>query len=162
MATGDPMFSPEELAADEAREEAAKQEYAKKLAQGFFKDGGVRNIVIENVEKEEKTSKAGNQYTLHTFTLKDADTSEEETLVDRDFQFVNALAPIKKQLGTDLRLGVTVLKLTTIKKGEREWNGVNYPVYAHSLELVSNPIDKLGNGVATKNAEKHEDGAIPF
>jgi hypothetical protein len=158
MAIGDPAFTSEELDAEFKREEEQRREYEAKLANGFFKDGGVRKVVIEHIAKEDKVSQKGNNYILHTYTLKDVETQEEEVLADRDFAFTNALGPVKKQLGTDLRLGVTVLKVTTTKKGEREYNGVKYPQWTHEIEMVDNPI-----GATTKPGEDKTDvGSIPF
>lgn len=135
---GDSLFTKEELEAEFAREEAARKEYEAKLANGFFKDGGVRKVVITNVVKEEKVSSKGNNYVLHTYTFQDVDDSRIEEVVDRDFAITNALGPVKKLLGVNLKVGVTVLKLSTVKKGEKEWNGVNYPIWSHVIELESN------------------------
>jgi len=160
MGYGEPAFSSAEIEADLKREEEQRRELEHKLQHGFFQDGKTRNIVITDISKEEKISQKNNPYTLHTYMLKDVDTNEEEQVVDRDFAVTQALGPVKKQLGTDLRLGVTVLSIATVKSGEREWNGIHYPKYAHVIELVSNPIDKL---VAAKNGEEAVAvGSIPF
>ncbi len=139
---GESAFTKEELEAEFAREEASRKEYEQKLANGFFKDGGVRKVAIMNISKEEKVSQKGNPYILHSYTFQDADTSQIEEVIDRDFALTNALGPVKKQLGLDLRLGVTILKLTTIKSGEREYNGVMYPQWKHTFEVDSNPAVK--------------------
>jgi hypothetical protein len=147
---GDSLFTKEELEAELNREETARKEYEAKLQNGFFKDGGVRKVVITNVVKEDKVSQKGNNYVLHTYTFQDVDTSQIEEVIDRDFSVTNALGPVKKSLGVNLKIGVTVLKLSTVKKGEREWNGVNFPVWAHQIELESNPAPTTATVDMTK------------
>ena len=137
------MFTAEELAAEAVREEERKKEYEEKLNNAFFKDGGERNLVINRIDKEDKVSQKGNNYVLHTYYLTDSDTAQEEMLIDRNFAFTNAMGPIKKELGVTLRLGTTVLKCVTTKSGEREWNGVKYPEFSHTLAVVSNPEPNL-------------------
>lgn len=148
MPIGDSAFSAEELAADLAREEAQRKEYEQKLTQGFFKDGNTRKVVITNISKEEKVSKAGNAYVLHTYSFQDADDSTTEDVIDRDFTITNALGPVKKELGVNLRLGLTVLRMTTVKKGDKPWNGVNYPIWSHTFEVESNPGVEASKDVA--------------
>lgn len=138
---GESMFSAEELAAESMREAEQKKEYEKKLAGGFFQDGQTRKVVILDVSKEDKISQKGNAYVLHSYIFEDTTTGERESVVDRNFALTNALGPVKKELGIDLRLGTTVLELTTTRAGEREYNGVNYPVWEHKFKVLSdNPF----------------------
>lgn len=139
MSIGQSAFSQEELDADLAREEAQRKEYEQKLTQGFFKDGGVRKVVITNISKEDKVSQKGNNYVLHTYMLQDVESSQTEEVIDRNFAVTNALGPVKKELGVNLRLGTTVLKIVTTKTGEQTWNGLNYPIWKHAFEVESNP-----------------------
>lgn len=160
MPIGDSIFTADELEADRKREEESKKEHAEKMANGFFKNGGVRNIIIVHIGREEKISQKGNNYVLHTYSLEDVDTKQEEVLVDRDFAFTNALSPIKKALGLELRLGMTVLKLTTTLKGTREFNGIEYPQWSHTLEMVANPHPQMPTGSAKDDNPKIEE--VPF
>lgn len=144
METGSSLWTADELAAEMEREAQQKKEYEAKLAAGFFQDGNTRKVVITDIKKEDKVSQKGNNYVLHTYLLEDVTTMEREEVVDRNFALTNALSPVKKELGLDFRCGTTVLSLTTHKDGEREWQGVNYPVWRHEVSVDSNP------GVAAK------------
>ena len=108
---GKSAFSAEELAAEAAAEQKRKDEFEAKMNNGFFQDGLIRKVVFDNIEKEAKTSKAGNPYTLHTYLIRDLETGQKELHVDRNFAMTNAFDPIKKQLGTEFRYGLTVMEL---------------------------------------------------
>lgn len=135
---GKPVWTQEELDAEKAREEEQRKAYEEKLANGFYQHGISRRIVLDNIEKEEKISQKGNKYVLHHYWLRDVETDQRELLVDRNFAFTNAMKPVKDELGVNLRLGVTVLEMLCEKDGEREYNGVNYPIWKFTLSVFSN------------------------
>lgn len=149
------MFTAEELAEEKRQSDERKAKYEAELAQGFWQDGKVRNLTINGIDKEEKVSQKGNVYVLHTYYFTDVDTGEAEKLVDRNFAFTNAFQPIKEEAGSTLKFEVTVFSVKCIKAGEREYNGVNYPVWKYE-------IANLGNSEKAKPAAPAAAGDEPF
>jgi len=158
---GTPLFTKEEIDQSFADGIKRKEDYAKKLEAGFFRDGLVRKITINGIDKEERVSQKGNKYVLHTYYLADLDSGETEKLVDYNFAFTNAFEPVKTQHGTTLRAGVTVYGLVISKSGEREYAGVNYPVWGFEVSLLDNPAapkTSEGEPFSTAPAVKPTDG----
>ncbi len=133
---GKSMFTEEEIAAEKKADEDRKAKYEAELAQGFWQDGKTRKLTITDIIKEDKVSQKGNAYVLHSYTFADVDTSESEVLVDRNFAFTNAFGDIKKELGTALKFGTTVFSVACNKDGEREYNGINYPVWSYEVKAT--------------------------
>jgi hypothetical protein len=150
---GKSMFTEEEIAKEKQEAEERKAKYEAELAQGFWQDGKVRNLVITGIDKEDKISQKGNNYVLHTYHFTDTDTSETETLVDRNFAFTNAFQDVKREAGTSLRYGVTVFSVKCVKDGEREWNGMNYPIWAYEVVNLGNPAGAAATTPASASSE---------
>lgn len=158
---GASLFSKEEIDQSLADGIRRKEEYAKKLEAGFFRDGLTRKITINGIDKEERTSQKGNKYVLHTYYLADLDSGETEKLVDFNFAFTNAFEPVKTEHGTTLRAGVTSYRLVISKSGERENAGVSYPVWGFEISLLDNPAAPkapAGEPFSTTPAPKPTDG----
>lgn len=141
---GQSAFTQEELDNEAAEEAKRKAEQQAKLEAGFFVHGENRPVYLDNIVKEEKIAQSGKPYTARTYWLRDADTGQKE-LVDtknHGFAFRNALEPVKKELGTSLRLGITKLNVFTEKTGEREYNGFQYPIYKFTITVLENDDKK--------------------
>lgn len=140
---GKSAFTAEELAAEEAAEQKRKEEFERKMNEGFFQDGITRKVVFDSIEKEEKVSKrTNNPYVLHTYLVRDTETGQAELHADRNFAMTNAFAGIKKQLGVNFRYGLTVMEMTVTKTGEREFNGFTYPEWGFEFALVGDVGEK--------------------
>ncbi len=138
---GKSAFSDEELEADRKEKERRKAEHQAKLENGFFADGISRRVVIDNIIKEDAIGKtSGKPYVKHTYFLRDVETGQTEVcdMKNHMFAFRNALEPIKEELGSELRLGVTVLEMMTQKTGERTFGDFTYPEFEFSLTVYSN------------------------
>lgn len=138
---GKSAFTAEELEAEMQEEAKRKAEHQAKLEKGFFADGISRRIVLDDIQKIPQIGKqSGKPWTEHIYSLRDAETGQVETCDVRNhsFAFTDAMKPIKQQLGTELRLGVTVLEMMTTKTGEREFNGFTYPEFSFELTVYSN------------------------
>ena len=138
---GKSAFTPEELDTEAQEEAKRKREYEEKINNGFFQDGISRRIVLDNIIKEDAVGKtSGKPYTKHTYFLRDVETGQTEIcdIRNHSFAFTDALKPVKKELGAELRLGVTVLELMAQKTGGRTFGDFTYPEFEFSLSVYSN------------------------
>lgn len=133
---GRPAWTDEEIKKEIEENEARRIEREKNAIIG---DGNEEIVVLEDIEKEQKTSQAGNTYTLHTYHLATVDGKKKESFKDFTFAMTRAFEPVRLELGESLRLGVTVLRLKTSKIGDKTSNGKTYPVWSFSFEVEENP-----------------------
>lgn len=158
---GKPMFSQEELDEEKKEEEERKRKLEEKLRNGFFQHGISRRIVIENFTETNEIGKtSGKPWKKPTYWLRDVETGQTEVvdMQNAAFEFRNGFHDIKHELGTSLRLGVTVFEMMVEENGEKEFNGIKSPIWKFSFTLVSNEA-----GAAKAPEDKPVDtSGIPF
>lgn len=151
---GKSMFTAEQLEQEKQEEEQRKREFEEKLRNGFFQHGVSRRVVIDNFTEEDAVGKdSGKAYKKPTYWLRDVETGQTELVDVRNhaFAFRNGMHDVKHELGTALKLGVTVLEVLTEADGEREFNGIKSPIWKFTVSLHSQdgkapapkPVDPL-------------------
>lgn len=93
---------------------------------GFFQDGIVKKVRI--MAKEIVPNKSG-EGSHAVFTLAEVSTGKEHKMTNFDFQ--DEVRPLNDKI----ELGVTVLEVTPIKKGEREYKGKMYDDFTFDVKI---------------------------